>query len=473
MRRTKRIYILLAVLVVVCAAAFGVIKYEEQQEVIRNSGEVVLTVDTDAVQSLSWDYESEALSFHKDDIWYYDGDEAFPVDAEKVDELLSQFQEFVASFIIEEVTDYGQYGLDDPVCTITLATEDDQYEILLGDYSTMDSQRYVSIGDGNVYLAQTDPLDAFGIGLSDMIDHDETPSFGQVTSIQFSGNADYQVVYTEEGNYSYCSDDVYFMQQGSRMLPLDTSRVDSYLDTISGLGLTEYVTYHASEADLAAYGLDTPELTVTVQYTQEYGTDDDTASVFTICVSRDPEELAVASSEAEDAEGDSGEEAEEEEITAYVRIGTSQIIYQITGSAYTELMAASYDDLRHQEVLRADFADITGFDIVLDGTSYRITSQGSGEDRSFYYGEESLDTADLEAALENLVASSFTDEQPQQKEEIRLTVYLDNETYPEVEIRFYRYEGENCLTVVDGSPVSLVPRSAVVDLIEAVNAIVL
>ena len=37
----------------------------------------------------------------------------------------------------------------------------------------------------------------------------------------------------------------------------------------------------------------------------------------------------------------------------------------------------------------------------------------------------------------------------------------------------YRYDGEQCLAMVDGQSVSLVPRSDVVDLIEAVNALVL
>ena len=40
-------------------------------------------------------------------------------------------------------------------------------------------------------------------------------------------------------------------------------------------------------------------------------------------------------------------------------------------------------------------------------------------------------------------------------------------------IALYRYDGEQCLAVVDGKPVSLIPRSYAVDLIEAVNAIVL
>ena len=70
-------------------------------------------------------------------------------------------------------------------------------------------------------------------------------------------------------------------------------------------------------------------------------------------------------------------------------------------------------------------------------------------------------------------AVSFTKEQPAEKEEIRLVVYLDNENFPAVEIGLYRYDGNECLAVVDGEPVSFVQRSEVVDVIEAVHRIVL
>ena len=75
--------------------------------------------------------------------------------------------------------------------------------------------------------------------------------------------------------------------------------------------------------------------------------------------------------------------------------------------------------------------------------------------------------------LKALYADSFTKEEPAGKEEIRLTLYLENETFPEVEIILYRYDGTNCLAAIDGKSVSLVPRSSVVELVETVQAIVL
>ena len=467
MKRSKRLHILLGVLAAVGIVTFAVTQYEEKQEEIEASGEVVLEIDPAAVQTLSWEYDAETLAFHKDGTWVYDTDEAFPVDEERIDELLGVFEAFSAAFIIEDVTDYSQYGLDDPVCTIGISTGDTDYEIQLGDFSTMDSQRYVSIGDGNVYLATADPLDYFDAALRDMIDNDEAPDFRTVEAIRFDGDQTCQIAYqeyTEDSSYTYCSDDVYFVQQEDAMLPLDTSRVEGYLDSISGLSLTDYVTYNVTEEELAEYGLDAPELSVTVTYVPE---DSEQTAEFTLHISRDPDEQAAA--EAEDGE----EDETEEEITAYARVGESQIVYQITGDSYEALMAAGYDDLRHYEVLTADFADVTGLDITLEGESYTITAEGSGEDKTFYYGEEELDIADLQSALEDMGAASFTDEEPSQKQEISITVHLDNETHPTVQIDLYRYDGEQCLAVLDGTPTSLVPRDMVVDLVEAVNAIVL
>ncbi len=479
MKRSKRLYILLGVLVVVCTGTYGVLQYEERKEEISNSDEVVLEISADDVTGLSWEYDSQTLSFHKDEIWTYDDDEAFPVSEEKIDELLDVFGEFRVSFVIEDVEDYAQYGLDDPVCTIDIETADETYEIQLGDYSTMDSERYVSIGDGNVYLVQEDPLDTYDAVLSDMIQNDETPSFGsaEIAQIQFSGSEDYQISYVEDSTDSYCADDVYFTEQDGETRPLDTSNVDSYLSVISNLDLTDYVTYNATEEELASYGLDDPDLTVTVQYTPE--DDEDTEEneaveqTFVLNLSRDPEEAAAAASEAKSGTEESGDSEDSEEVTAYVRVGDSQIVYQLTTDQYNSLTAASYNDLRHQEVLTADFDDIQQIDILLEDQEYTIDVTEEDDEKTYSYGGEELDISDFQSALEALTADSFTDEEPADKEEIGLTLHLDNENYPEVTVDLYRYDGSYCLAVVDGEPVSLVERSYVVDLVEAVNAIVL
>lgn len=462
MKRSKRIYILLGVLSVSCMATLGVMRWEEEKEKIKNSDEIILELSGDQVTSISWELESETLAFHKGDRWLYDEDEAFPVDEEKIGRLLERFEEFGAAFVIEEVEDYGQYGLDDPVCTIHLGTGEQSYEILLGSYSSMDSQRYVSMGDGNVYLVKDDPLDDFDVTLRDMIDHDEIPEFEKAEGIRFKGTENYSVVY-EESSRTYSRDDVYFTEREGKTVPLDTSGVSLYLGNMSRLDLSNYVAYNASDEELESYGLMEPELTVTVEYIS--GEDEEEyQDQFVLGVSRDPKEKKDTQDQAEETE---------EEITAYARVGESRIVYEISSKEYKELMKASYDSLRHKEIIWADFADIRQVEVSLEDTVYQLTSKEEKGERIYYYEDEKVEIDDFLNALEHVRADSFTVEQPTQKKEIGLTIYLDNENVPEVDIELYRYDGSYCLAAVDGEPVSLVARSDVMDLAEAVYGIVL
>lgn len=475
MRRSKKLCVLLGLLAAVCGATLLLLQVEEHQEKIKNSEDIILELPWDSVTALSWERDGETLSFHKEGAWRYDGDEAFPVSEERIRELLEPFEAFGVSFAIEDVEDYGQYGLEKPVCTIDLEAGEESWQIQLGDYSKMDSKRYISIGDGNVYLVNSDPMDLFDTALSSMIDNDEVPVWTRVTRIRFEGEAPYSAVYREDSGSTYSADDVYFVRRDGKDAPLDTARVEDYLWLLRSTYLENYVSYDAADQDLARYGLDDPDLTVTVNYTAENEDGDEEAGTFVLHVSRDLEtKQAAERAEQDGQEEDEEEEDEEEELSAaYVRVGDSKIIYEISGDRYEELTAASYDDLRHQEVFWGDFDEVCQIDVTLEGAACTITSGKDGGDRVWSYEEEEVVISDFQDALTSLRADRFTGETPAEKEEIRLTLYLENENCPEVSLKLYRYDGSLCLAEVDGEPVSLVKRSAAVDLIEAVHAIVL
>lgn len=469
MKRSKKMIALVAVLVIACIATLALTQYEEKQEEIKNSDAIILEIPTDTVQSLSWEFAETGLAFHKgENGWLYEDDEAFPVSEEKINAILSNFEAFGVAFIIENVEDYSQYGLDEPEATIHLSTDDRSYDLKLGSFSKMDEQRYVDIGDGNVYLVSSDPMDYLQTALSSMIEHDDTPSFEDVADITFSGSENYTIVKTEGSPNTYSDEDVYFAQLNGEELPLDTDDITDYLNTITSLDLLNYVTYNATEEELQSYGLDHPELSVTVNYTYINDDDETVSDVCVIHIGQNVEELAAYEQavEAEEALPD---------VTKYVRIGDSQIVYMLDDLDYSTLTSASYDDLRHREVFWADFDTVTQIDITLEDENHSITSALDEEDgeRVWYFGEEEIDLVDLQNALEDLSADRFTDEIPTEKEEIGLTVYLDNENFPQVKIQLYRYDGSNCLAVVDGETISLVSRSSVMELVEAVQSIVL
>ena len=469
MRKATKLYVLLGVLLAVCITAFAISHYEEKKEQIKNSGEVILEIPTDSVTALSWTNESGTFSFTKDETWVYDDDNAFPVDEEKINNLLEQFTSFAAAFAIDDVEDYAQYGLDEPICTIRITAGEESYTVELGDFSKMDEQRYISIGDGKAYLVSHDPLDEFDAVLRDMILDDTIPEFDTAEQIEFSGSENYTILRDEDGK-SICADDIYFTDGQ----PLDTDNVDTLLSAIQSLSLTNYVSYNVTDEELTTFGLDDPELTVTLEYSSsdEDGKKTD-AGTLVLHLSQNPEELAAYE------EALANEEDELPDVTCYARVGESQIVYQITQSEFDALTDVSYDVLRHQKLFTADFDTVTSIDVALSGENYTFTynppedKDGEDAEGTWTYNGKEFDVYDLKTALRAISASGFTDETPTGQEEISMTVHLDNEDFPTFTLTLYRLDGTNCIATVDGKAVALVSRSQTVDLIEAVNELTL
>lgn len=467
MSKAKRLYVLLGVLAAVCIATFAVNHIETKKEDIRVSGETVFSLDAESVTGISWTRGEDTLSFYKDedDIWRFSADDAFPVDADKINERLELFEAFNAAFTIENADDLGAYGLDEPECTVTLTTAESDITVTLGDYSSMDAQRYVSFGGDTVYLAAEDPLDSFTSELKTMIENDITPDITEADTLAFSGNESYEIVRDENGE-SICEDDIYFA--GGK--PLDTDRIKSYLRVISSLGLSDYASYDVNEDDLSFYGLDSPVLTIALGYTDEDGKQQS----FSLAVGQNKNELEIAEKNGEDSST----------VQAYCRVGESKIVYELNSTDYEAICNAGYDSLRHKELFTGDFDTLSAITFTLDGEEYAF-EYNTGEDekklltadeKSWKFNGSAVDEdamADIESALCALSADSFTADKPNGKSELAVTLRFDGEDAQTLTLELYRHDGSFCLAEVDGEPTALCTRSSMTKLCEAVYAVTL
>ncbi len=453
MSKKKNIYILLSILVVVGIATVIASNISLKKEKIKTSGEVVLEINPSDVTNLSWTIDDNTLSFSKDESFIYDDDTSFPLDNTKIVDLLGIFKSFSSSFVIEEVTDYSQYGLDKPLCTINIETTNKTYTIKLGNMSKMDEQRYVDIGDGNVYLAVSDPYDSYNVELSSLILNDEIPSMKEVTSITFKGNENYTI--TKQDGISLCEDDMYFTNGEA----LDNDLLDSYISIIKILSLYDCVTYNVSEEELIEYGLDNPELEISLNYTSREGEENQSISLY---VSSNKEQLETYNNTLD-------EDKNINSVTRYIRVNNSKIIYTITSSTYDTLTSNAYNDLRHQEIFMGDFDSISSIDVTLENNNYRFIKN----DDTYMYDDEKIEITTLQNAITSLNADSFTNDVSTGQKEVSITLNLDNENYPTYKMDFYRYDGNKCLVYINDKPYAYVKRSAVVDIIEAINQIVL
>lgn len=467
MKRRKKLWVMGTVLALVLVLTISVAMIDHKAEKIRKSGELILEVPADTVTALSWDYGEETLRFTKDgEGWHYEGDDQFPVSQKKLESMLTVFEGLSAAFRIEEVEDYSQYGLADPACTIAFTADGHDYTVKLGAFSKMDEQRYVDIGDGSVYLVFVDPMMEFDTDLRHVIANDEVTYLDAAREITFSGAENYTILREPEGGKSHRAEDVYFARVDGKLLPLDPGRTQTYVSDMTILELTDYQTYTASQEDLSRYGLDEPELTVTVTYDEELrGEPTGETKTYVLHVGRNQEAVKQALEK---------DDPDAEPVPAYVRVGDSELVYEIRNQDYEKLMACGYDDLRHREIFPASTEDIASMELRMDGDSYVFASEPPAKEedpRTFTYEGAETDVAGILSALRSLHAETFTKENPTGKLELQADVTLDSgET---VRLELFRKDGESCTAKVDGQVVAHLPRTQVVELMETIHSIVL
>lgn len=455
MKRGKKLISLLVVLAVVLGATYlaTLLTPEDTAEEATEPAAAVFTLDPETVTALSW-YYSEEIGFEKDgDGWVYTEDPAFPLDETYISNMLDTLSEITASKTIEAVEDWDQYTLEVPICQITLTADGTAYTLKLGEETSLGGERYLSIGDGNAYLVDTNILNPFSYGLYDLLELETIPDMSNITGLTLDSAAqNYRITYEENNGATY-SDEYHWFMDGK---VLDTELTDALLSTVTALSWRDCADFNAQ--DLSAYGLDSPTATVTVQYV-DAGEDSSAAASFIL--------------EIGDETGD----------LRYARIAGSNMVYKIYGSTVETLLYTSYYELLPDDVLLMDWEEVTALDVILDDETYQITKDtktvtdeegNESQETIWLLGGAEVDADSITNALDGMSSTGYaTGMTPERSEEIRIVIHRDRETFPEVELVFYQYDSTQCLTTLNGEATVFAQRDAVVTLVEAATKIVL
>ena len=252
MSRGKKLLLLLGVLVLLSAAAVAVgrLSPEEEEAAAEDGGQVIFSVDAGSVMSLAWTYGGESLSFsHESGRWVYDGDAAFPADTSYFTAMLNTLAQVRANKTIPDVSDLSQYGLTEPVCSVTV-TADGERTLLFGDETGLGGEVYCGLGDGNVYLVGSYVPSYFSHGLLDVVKKEELPLPGRVTAFRVDAEGETLTVGFEddgEGGGEWRA------KEGDEALSAE--KVSSFLFLLTGLTGGDCVDYHAGAEAMEEYGL--------------------------------------------------------------------------------------------------------------------------------------------------------------------------------------------------------------------------
>ena len=479
MKRTQKLMLLASVLAVVVIAAVAVnsivVKNEEETTTEENTTVTFLTVDPETVVSLSWIYDGQTVNLtYADGTWADADDAAFPVAGSYPNAMVAALTEVTASRSFTE-GDLSEYGLDEPAYTIRISDGTDT-TLTIGDASEISGEYYASIGNGQVYLVDESLIDPFSYGLSDILQMESIPDMAALTAMDIAtSSGELTIQYMEDSDYSYTGAYHWFLSQNGTYDALGGA-ADTLAATLTGLTWAGCENYNASGEDLAAYGLDEPNATVTLTYTPTADTADET--------DESDETGETAQAQAADEEAFVLEIGGFTDGGYYARIQDSNMVYLIDASTAQSALNATYNTLRPTDVCLLDWDTVASFDVTLDGETYtfeRSITETTDEDGNVTQkGGWLMNGTEVDADLVTSVldavygmSSTGTTNDSPGSAEISFAFHRGTETFADIELAFYRLNSASCIVGFNGETRLTVARADVVDLIETVNAILL
>lgn len=471
MTRGKKLGILsLLLLGAMGAAVAALMIFQEGAETQEDTAVTIFTLDPDQVTALSWTYDGETMRLEKDGQtqWTCPEDGAFPLDQSYPDAMVGALREIQAERTIENVEDLAEYGLADPVCAITVETEE-EHQLAIGNETGLGGQRYLSIGDGNVYLVEAGLLDSFALGLYDLVETETIPDMSDVSGFQITaGDETLRIEYLADSGLAYSDQYTWFWKQGEEYTALDTEETEALLQQVTGLGWESCVDYRANQETLGSYGLLQPSATVTVSYTETAQvatneTDEDGSPIY-----ETQETDKTFTLELGDYDG----------ASCYARLTGSTMVYRVDGALCDALLAATGESLLPQDVIRMDWSKVTGMEIQLDGQTYTLEktvqeeTDEEGNTTETYVYQQNGKTVEITDTLDQLQDMEPIDTVAGargKQRELALTFYQDSERYPEVELVFYQYDSGSCLVGLNGETRLLVDRDSLLEIIETMR----
>lgn len=281
MRKGKRLLILLVVVAVFGVGAYllnlSAKKQEAAKEAATESAKtVLLNSNAEDATDLTFTHGDQTVTLAKQDgKWVYTPRESAALDSSKVENLLGDLKTVESIRTVADTGDSAsEYGLATPSVVIAVTDKDGKAQkISIGDKNTTNGNYYAAVdGKAGIYTISSDLYNAFSVNLTSLLTDEAFPTVSaeSVTGVDWQTNQEqHKLQYFADGNpASYPSAIKWFEQKTDGTLTAANSEaINTLLSTATSI---EYKSTVAdTKDDLATYGLDHPQLTLTLHYTEQ------------------------------------------------------------------------------------------------------------------------------------------------------------------------------------------------------------
>lgn len=304
MNKQAKQLIALAVILGICLAAFfGVSRYsawKSDQDAAASEAAVVHVGELDStINTISYTNSDGAFSFTlgSDGTWSYDGDAAFPLDQDYITDLVGVLNGMTATRALTTEHDLSDYGLTNP-STVVKASDQDGHSVTIDIGSAASDGSYYAMVEGvsdTIYVIDSDLAQAASLGLYDIVKVETFPSLSEsrIESVTFNLNGtplklEKETVTSDatDGSGSTSTSTSYkwyvVAADGTKTAAEDyalsaaviagnssataSTEVSSIVSALTGMTVASCYNYNADASALAGAGLDTRDLSVTINY---------------------------------------------------------------------------------------------------------------------------------------------------------------------------------------------------------------
>ncbi len=462
--------VVLLLLVVAMGAAYFLLvnrnaEGSEDSDTEEDTSVVLSEFEDEEISELSFDIGTLAMTLVYDaeaDTWSDSEDPDFPVYQTKANSMRNVLAGLTAiQMVTDAPEDIAEYGLDDPMMTMTLTlTDGSEFTVYLGSSLVTGDGYYVMVdGDPAVYVVSNTIYTTYHIELADLTQRDDMPNLTaeQIRTLLVESEefGNFEMSYESYSQYDYSENNMYpwtiFQPYGSPVSG-DTTEILEMLENYTTFTLTDCVDYNAE--DLSVYGLDEPAGSITITYVLE----------------------------EEETEGDSEEETETEEVLEtftlyfgdldeageyyYVRQEGSTAVHTMAKATLETKVDIDAFSLAANMPALIFIENCVQIDLNVDGETHEMVlehtevtdeeGETSTESVFYYDGTEAADESAFRSLYQNLISFSVKTALTKEWDEtaepyITIVFHKNTEERSELTVEFLPYDDDFYAVRVNGA----------------------
>lgn len=195
MKKQKgQLIIMLALLLVLGVGYLALRQYNKVQsgKEPEAEGDVLVTLEKDDIIRFSFDYNGTEYTYEKEDgTWYYADDCTLTLTQTRLNTMAGRVAALTVGNTITGVTDFAQYGLEEPSKTFTFETASQSYTYNVGDYNDMASVYYIcEPGSDTVYTVSSITVTQFNFDVTEIVEEEESTEATETTEDADAGSTE-------------------------------------------------------------------------------------------------------------------------------------------------------------------------------------------------------------------------------------------------------------------------------------------